>query len=266
MTTTTAEPPTDSLAPAGRTAAGRVLAVLGAFDYQHRLLSLSEIARRGELTLPTAHRLVAELVSFGALERGHDGRYGVGLRLLELSALAPRGLQLREIAFPFLSHLHRTTGGNVHLGVRDGSEVVYVDTMRSRLRHPITSRVGDRWPLHATGTGLVLLAHAGQDVQDEVLSAPLERFTPKTVVDPGELRRILTQIRRTGVAVAHGQITLPNTVVAVPVLAISGEVTAAISVVVESERARPRELEIALREVSRAISRSLKAANGVHTG
>jgi DNA-binding IclR family transcriptional regulator len=244
------------------TAAGRVLSVLDAFGPRHRELSLSEIARRANLTLPTAHRLVRELVDFGALERDADGRYAVGLRLLELSALAPRGLGLREVAFPYLDDLHQTTRGNVHLAVRDGVEVVYIETMRVRMRHPISSRVGDRWPLHVSGTGLVLLAYSDPDFQDMVLARPLEKFTELTVVDPRELRRKLAQIRRTGVAVARGQITLPDLVVAVPVHGPDGEAIAAISVVVEAERARPRELAAALKQVARAITRSLSARAG----
>jgi DNA-binding IclR family transcriptional regulator len=248
---------------AHRTAAGRMLAVLNAFDSRHPLLSLSEIARRGALTLPTAHRLVGELVAFGALERAPDGRYGVGLRLLELSALAPRGLQLREAAFPHLDALRRSTGGNVHLGVRDGSEVVYVDAMRTRTRHQITSRVGDRWPMHVTGTGLVLLAYADPALQEKVLNGQLERFNDKTIVDPHELRRALAEVRRTGVAVAHGQISPHHTAVAVPVRDGTGDVCAAISVVVETEvvvetgHAHPRRLGTVLEQASRSITRSM---------
>ncbi|MEU6645564.1 IclR family transcriptional regulator [Saccharomonospora sp. NPDC046836] len=242
-----------------RTAAGRVLAVLDAFGPRHRALSLSEISRRAGLTLPTAHRLVRELVGWGALERGEDGRYSVGLRLLELSALAPRGLELREIAFPYLEDLHQITKGNVHLGVRDGLEVVYVEALRARVRNPVTSRVGDRWPMHATGTGLVLLAHAERDLQEQVLCSPLERFTPLTVVDPGQLRRKLAQVRQTGVAVARGLITLPDLVVAVPVPGPDGEVAAAISVVVEAAQAQPRQLAALLTQASRSIARAMSA-------
>jgi len=239
-----------------RTAAGRVLAVLDAFGPRHRVLSLSEIARRVGLTLPTAHRLVRELIGWGALERGDDGRYSVGLRLLELSALAPRGLELREIAFPYLDDLHQITRGNVHLGVRDGLEVVYVEAMRARV-HQVSSRVGDRWPMHVTGTGLVLLAHAEREVQEQVLQSRLARFTPLTVVDPAQLRRKLAQVRQTGVAVAHGQITLPHLVVAVPVTGPDGDVAAAISIVVPTRSARPRQLAALLTQASRSISRAI---------
>ncbi|MEJ2868783.1 IclR family transcriptional regulator [Actinomycetospora sp. OC33-EN08] len=242
-----------------RTAASRVLDVLGAFGPDHRALSLSEIARRAELSLSTTHRLVGELLSWGGLERGADGRFSVGLRLLELSALAPRGLGLREVAFPHLDDLHRATGGNVHLGVRDGHEVVYVEALRSRGTAQVSSRVGDRWPLHATGTGLVLLAHADPGDVDDVLARPLARYTARTSTDPEALRRHLARVRRDGVAVLRGQITDDAMAVAVPVRDRTGEVTAALSLVVRDDEAGPGGLPALLTAVAARIRRSLTA-------
>jgi DNA-binding IclR family transcriptional regulator len=243
-------------------AAGRLLAVLDAFGPQQRALSLSEIARRADLSLSTAHRLVCELARWGALERGPGGRYSIGLRLLELAALSPRGLGLREAAFPSLDELHHRTRGNVHLGVRDGIEVVYVETIRACATHPTNGRMGDRWPMHVTGTGLVLLAFGGRDLQERVLAGPLERITPLTVIDPAQLRRELAQIRRSGFAVARGRITLPDVVVAVPVYDQLGGVAAAISVVVEAERAQPLVLANMLTGASTAITRRLAPEPG----
>jgi len=125
-------------------AAGRLLAVLDAFGPRNRALSLSEISRRSGLSLSTAHRLVHELVSWGALERDPNGCYSIGVRLLELAALAPRGLDLREAAFPCLDELHHRTRGNVHLAVRDGMQVVYVEVIRACATHPTSGKAGDR--------------------------------------------------------------------------------------------------------------------------
>ncbi|MGB6456185.1 MAG: IclR family transcriptional regulator [Streptosporangiaceae bacterium] len=243
-------------------AAGRLLAVLDAFGPRSRALSLSEISRRSGLSLSTTHRLVHELLSWGALERDSGGRYSIGVRLLELAALAPRGLDLREAAFPILDDLHHRTRGNVHLGVRNGLEVVYVEAIRACATHPTSGRIGDRWPMHATGTGLVLLAFADRDLQEEALRRPLERFTPLTITDPAELRRKLAQVRQSGYAVAVGQITLPDLVVAVPVHDPFGDLAAAISVVVEAARAKPQVLVSMLGDASAEITRRLAAQSG----
>ena len=238
-------------------AAARLLAVLDAFGPRNRALSLSEISRRSGLSLSTAHRLVHELVLWGALERDPNGCYSIGVRLLELAALAPRGLDLREAAFPCLDELHHRTRGNVHLGVRDGMEVVYVEAIRACATHPTNGKIGDRWPLHATGTGLVLLAFADRELQEQALRRPLERYTPLTITDPAQLRRKLAQVRQSGYAVAVGQITLPDLVVAVPVHDPFGGLAAAISVVVEAARARPQALARLLTDTSTEITRRL---------
>jgi DNA-binding IclR family transcriptional regulator len=243
-------------------AAGRLLAVLDAFGPRNRALSLSEISRRSGLSLSTAHRLVHELVSWGALERDPNGCYSIGVRLLELAALAPRGLDLREAAFPCLDQLHHRTRGNVHLGVRDGMEVVYVEAIRACATHPTNGKAGDRWPLHATGTGLVLLAFADRELQEAAMRRPLERYTRLTVTDPAQLRRKLAQVRQSGYAVAVGQITLPDLVVAVPVHDPFGGLAAAISVVVEAARARPQALARMLTDASTEITRRLATQSG----
>lgn len=242
-------------------AAGRLLSVLDAFGPAHPALTLSEISRRAGLSLSTAHRLVRELSDWGALERDDSGRYALGLRLLELAALAPRGLHFREAAYPVLDKLAHRTQGNVHLGVRDDLEVIYIESLRATATHPTNSRIGDRWPMHATGTGLVLLAYSDAELQERALRGPLKRYTSMTVTDPRELRRLLALVRQCGVAVAQGTITLPDLVVAAPVYDQSGTVAAAISVVVEAKDARPKQLAGMLVEASAAITRRLERSS-----
>jgi DNA-binding IclR family transcriptional regulator len=242
------------------TAAGRTLAVLAAFSPDHAWLSLSDISRRTGLSLTTTHRLVGELRQWGALERGADGRYGIGLRLLELGACAPHGLQLRELALPFLDDLHHATRANIHLAVRDGHDVVYVEALRARGAIRVMSRLGGRWPLHATGTGQVLLAYASREVQDEVLASPLRRFTANTITDVDQLRRVLAEVRHTGVAIAENQLPPVGALaVAVPVRGPGDEVVASLGVTVQRDSAKSHALIPVLAASARGISRALGA-------
>lgn len=241
----------------GDTVTARVLAVLAAFDAEHTELTLTEIARRAALPLTTAHRLVGELAGWGALERADDGRYRVGLRLWEVGALAPRGLGLRESALPFLEDLVEVTRQNVQLAVLDGRDAVYVERLSGRGAVNVITRVGGRLPLHATGVGLVLLAHASPELQEQVLSGRLHRYTAKTLCRPDDLRRALADVRRTGVAVSDGQIELVALSVAAPVHGPRGEVVAALSVVVPAECGDARPYVPVVRAAARGISRAL---------
>lgn len=87
--------------------------MLDAFSAQRRALTLSEIARRAGMPLSTAHRLLQDLGAWGAVERGEDRQYRIGLRLWEFGALAPRGQGLRERTLPFLEDLSQITKENV---------------------------------------------------------------------------------------------------------------------------------------------------------
>lgn len=244
----------------GASVTARVLGVLDAFGAAHPTLTLTELAGRADLPLSTAHRLVGELLAWGALERGGDGRYRIGLRLWEVGSLAPRSLGLRESAMPFLTDLYEVTGENVQLAVLDGRDAVYVERLSGRGAVNVISRVGGRLPLHATGVGQALLAHASSDLQEQVLASPLRRYTTRTVGDPDELRRVLAAVRRTGVAVCDGQIELVALSVAAPVHGRRGEVVAAVSVVVPSAGSDARTYVPAVRAAARGISRTLAPA------
>ncbi|MFC4015900.1 IclR family transcriptional regulator [Nonomuraea purpurea] len=235
MTLTSAATFTSSRQPdPTRSVASRVLSVLDAFSGECRRLTVSDISRRTGMPLTTAHRLVGELVSWGALERDRDGRYQIGLHLWEVAVLAPRGLGLREVAMPYLEDLFAATRQHVQLAVLDGLDVVYIERISSRDAIHVHSRVGGRWPAHATGVGLVLLANAPQTAQEQALSGPLAAFTSKTIVDPGALRRMLAEVRRTGYALSDRQVTLDAVSVAAPIRNAAGEVVAALSVVVRA--------------------------------
>ncbi len=237
----------------------KLLGVLAAFGPDRPALTVTDLSRRSRLPLTTAHRLVGELTRWGALERGADGRYRIGLRMVEIAALCPRGVGLRDVALPYLEDLYEATHQNIQLAVRDGLEAVFVERIAGRHAIAVHSRVGARWPLHATGVGLALLAHAPQDVQEEVLAAPLAGFTSRTVVDQKALRRMLAEVRRTGLAVSDGQVTLDAYSVAAPVRGARDDVVAAGSIVVPADDPQRLAWGPAVRAAARGISRSLGA-------
>ncbi|NYJ74307.1 IclR family transcriptional regulator [Allobranchiibius huperziae] len=242
--------------PQQRSLSTRTMDVLAAFTADNPHLSLSDISRRAGLSLTTTHRIVADLAGWGALERGPDGRYDVGLRLFETAALAQRGPALREIALPYLEDLYEATHENVQLAVREGLEVVYIERIAGRDAVPVLTRVGGRFALHATGVGLVLLAFAPREIQERVLSEPLTTWTTQTISDPATLRATLADVRRSDHAVSRGQVTLDALSLACPVRGSDDEVVAAVSVVVQIDT-DPRGLLPALRAASRSISRAL---------
>lgn len=140
--------------------AGRVFSVLDAFVDAPVTLRLTEIARRTGLPVPTALRMVRELVAWGGLERGADGSYRLGTRIRTLGAAAPCPRGLLDTALPALRALTARTGGHADVVIPAGGTALCLVT-------------GARLPPHATAAGKVLLAHG-------LLTAPAaaERHTP----------------------------------------------------------------------------------------
>ncbi|CAJ1511198.1 MULTISPECIES: IclR family transcriptional regulator [Mycolicibacterium] len=241
----------------GATVASRLLAILAAFDERHRVLTLTDLARRTDVPVPTAHRLVGELVAGKALQRLDDGRYAIGPLLWEVGLLAPVSGPLRQLAEPYLHDVYAATKATVHLAVRDGDEVLFLHRMRGLASLPIVSSVGSRLPMHATGVGKVLLAYAPVDVQARVL-ADLTRITPHTVTQPQVLWSQLERVRRDGVATTSEEMSLGACSLAVPVRRSSdGQVVAAIGMVLPSLRRDRQRLQGALQVAAGGIGRRL---------
>ncbi|MFC7529841.1 IclR family transcriptional regulator [Actinoplanes sp. GCM10030250] len=248
----------------GASVTSRALDLLGAFDGAHRSLSLTDLARRAGLPLATAHRLVGELHRWGALTREPSGDYVIGRRIWQLGLLAPVQSGLRQAASPFLHDLYGTTLATVHLAVRDGIEVLYVERLAGHVSVPVVSRVGSRLPMHATGVGKVLLAYAPEEVRAEALGR-LVRITAYTVTQPARLLEQLRRVRAEGYATTGEEMSLGACSVAVPVRT-GDTVVAALGIVVPDLRRQLPRLVSALQVASNGIGRTLTASTGWNQG
>src|SRR5262249_43374671 len=107
------------------TVLGKALGILRAFGPADSVLPLAELVRRTDLPKGTVHRVAKDLVHHRLLDKtAHGYRLSGGLFELGLRAAAER--TLLELAMPFLQDLYERTHETVHLGVREGHEVVYI--------------------------------------------------------------------------------------------------------------------------------------------
>jgi DNA-binding IclR family transcriptional regulator len=233
----------------------RGLEILECFSGPASEQSIRSICRTTGLPPATVHRMLAILVEWGGVERVARGRYRLGLKLWHLGAGVPQARRLRDIALPFLEDLYEVTHEVVHLGVRDGQCLLYVEKLSGRQSVHASSIVGLRLPLHATGPGKVLLAYAEPGLLEEIIDHGLDQLTPRTITEPGQLKRAMAEVRRTGVAVSRSESSLGTASVAAPIFAPDGKVVASVSVVVPEPRLEPPVLIPLVQTVARAISR-----------
>ena len=150
--------PHRSMPPAPRQAARRVAAVSRALAVMDALaaggeLGTNEIARRTGVNASTVSRLLATLASAGYVDQAANGRYRLGIRLVQLGNAVVDRLDLRELAGPSSSGSSSGVGETATLSVAGGYEAVTVDFVQSpssvqgvaQLGRPsVAARHGDR--------------------------------------------------------------------------------------------------------------------------
>lgn len=212
---------------------GRAAAVLDALAGS-RQLTLSEIVRSTGIPRSSAHRLLCNLVALRWLRRD-DGRYTLGAKMFELGSVARDHDRLYAAAIPAMCELSQKTGLTVHLGVREGIDVIYLERILGRVGAGLPSRIGGRRSAHSTGLGKVLLAHASESTLELLSARPLAKHTPFTVSSAAKLREELRRVRAAGVAVDRDETVLGLSCVGAAV-GPPGNVVGAISVAGPSAR------------------------------
>ncbi|MDX2848357.1 IclR family transcriptional regulator [Actinacidiphila glaucinigra] len=142
--------------------------------------------------------------------------------------------------------------------MRDHLDVVFLERLSAPGAPQADSRVGGRFGAFATGAGLVLLAHAPDEVREEYLSAPPRRYTSNTVTSPARLRSLLADVRREGYASSDRMVGPDVACVGAPIHGAGGSVVAALSIAFRAGSQSPQTLAPAVRAAARRVSRALR--------
>lgn len=224
---------------------------------------LAALADRARCTRTAGFRLLRTLEARGfAIQDEARGMWRLGARWGVLGRAAAEQGALEATAMPFLAALGKTCGENVYLRVRDGLEGETIAVYQADPGLRVYSEVGKRQPLHA-GSGRLLLAHAPEAVQTQVLAQRLPRFTPATRTDAGWIAADLQRIRTRGYLLTTDEVIAGAGTVAAPVRDASGQVVAVLSVSAPTMRMRPPRPRVLLPMVLDAaakLSRALGAA------
>lgn len=222
-------------------------------------LTLAQVADRTDRPKATLMRVLGTLVDQELLELRNDG-YQLGVACLTLGQAYLDRLDVRRVAAPHLVALSRRVNDTVHLGVRHGLVVVYIDKVEGESSVRMHSSIGATNPLACTGVGKAILAFAGDALLSQVLDAGVVRRTPNTLVTAAGLSKDLRDTRRRGFAVDHEENELGIRCVAAPVFDHTGEVAAAVSTSSPTFRFPKNEIVRrgrAVQETAGAVSRQL---------
>ncbi|TCS55265.1 IclR family transcriptional regulator [Primorskyibacter sedentarius] len=203
--------------------------ILECFDGGKTWLSLNEIDERANIGKSAAQRAVFTLHALGYIRKDEASkRYQISPKMLSLTRNFSSGHNVLEAGMAELLRFHEETGETVNIGERDGKELVCIARIPGR--HVVTINVGVGWrfPIYATGPGLVLLAYEPEEVARRILeSCDRVAYTKQTVTDLDELMDWLRQIRKDGFVIADQLLSDGEYSVAAPILGADGKILAA---------------------------------------
>lgn len=212
------------------------LEVLRCFDRTHPRLTLSEVAELTGMSAASARRALLTLHELGYLD--HDGRHfwmRPNVLLLARGYLTSRPTP--SLVQPMLDLLSERSRESASVGKLLEKDVIII--ARSTARRSLTSGlgIGSLLPVHASATGRVLLAALKpEEARRRIGKAALAALTPRTVTQPRAIERLVEAAREGGFALCDEEIEVGVRSMAVPVLDQHGNVTAALSIAMRTDR------------------------------
>jgi IclR family pca regulon transcriptional regulator len=228
----------------------RGLTVIRAFDAEHPVLSLSEVAAATGLSRAAARRFLHTLVHLGYMHN-NGGRFSLRPKILELGYAYLSSLTLPEVALPHLEELVEQVRESSSVSELDGEDVVYIARVPIKRIMRVTINVGTRFPAYATSMGRVLLAAQPDEWLDTYLSSvTLRGLTDHTITSPAGLRQELRKIRGRGWALVDQELEEGLRSLAAPIRDAKGTVIAAVNV---STHAGRRSMESVVQDMLRPL-------------
>ncbi|ABR47466.1 Transcriptional regulator IclR-like protein [Alkaliphilus metalliredigens QYMF] len=240
----------------------RALTILEVLSDSEDGLGITEISTKIVLHKSTVHRLLATLIYKGYVEQNEKtNKYKLTLKLFELGHKRIEKMDILSIAKPYLRQLMEKTNEVIHLVVREGAEIVYIDKVESENTIRMHSSIGKRSPAYCTSVGKAILAHLTEEEVEKVWRASeIRKLTKFTITDLDEMKQTLKGIREKGYSLDEQENELGVRCVGAPIFDYSGNVFAAISIsgpTIRVTKERAEEFTQWIIEYSQQISKEL---------
>jgi IclR family acetate operon transcriptional repressor len=235
--------------------------MLRAFHGAEEGLTSQELSQRARLPKASGHRLIQTLEDIGAVMRGPDGRYRLGMTLVSLSADVAVDDLLRETSLAPLKKISERLDLTVHMGLLEDGMVTHIAEVSDSTNFSAHTRIKPRRCAHCSALGKVLLAALAPEALEAFLqNGDLTAMTRNTIIDPRLLQEEIELVRARGYAIDDEESALGTRAIAVPICDSDGRAVAAISATDDAacmDDAQLREARRALLDAADTIGRKI---------
>jgi DNA-binding IclR family transcriptional regulator len=242
----------------------KALDLLNLFSQARPEIGLGEAVRLTGRDKATVHRHLTELEENGYLEQHPVTRaYRLGPALLRLAAVREACFPVRKLLQPIVARLAEETGELAHASLLHGdtlSPLIHADPRLHGIQ--VHFDEAELLPLHATSSGLAVLAFAPETLRQRVLQGALARHTDRTITAPDALAKMIETARQTGLARLEGAFDEAVCSQGAPLFGQGGSVIGALSVAVPESRATPEAMSSIATHLARAARDASQSLGG----
>ncbi|HAS40249.1 MAG TPA: IclR family transcriptional regulator [Microscillaceae bacterium] len=219
------------------------LNVITAFDHEHAAMTLTQVAKKLDLTRANARRILLTLEHLGFVSSVDGKLFSLTPKVLCLGYSYMSSLSYRELAQPYMEALAAEVNESCSMSVLDDREIVYVARVQTKRIMTIALGVGTRLPVQAASMGKVLLAGLEQEALQNLIKAlNFEAFTSHTLIDPKAFIAHIQEVRQQGWALSDQELEIGVRSVACPLKDKDGKTLAALNISGHASRVTKEEM------------------------
>lgn len=164
----------------------RAVQIIRAFEKSEEL-GVTEISKITGLHKSTAFNLISTLEKIGILTKNtYTGKYMLGMELFRLGTMV--NSNIRSICRPYLESLAEKYRETVNLVARNDGLVIYIEKIESSHSMRISTKEGQRLPLHVTAVGKAIMSTLTDDeIKDITKKVAFMKYTNFSVLSVEEL-------------------------------------------------------------------------------
>lgn len=206
------------------TALARGLNILKTLSESGSELTASEIAALTKLPQPTVWRLCHTMLKVGVLIQTSGDRFRPGLPLVRMAHSAISGLDVVNLARPYMQDMANEFHAACGLAVVNGKEVVFVERCESKNQLLLNLRVGSILRLGFSGLGWGYLAGLKKEERNKMVSEIEKDYPEEWASIRDAFKKAMLDYEKHGYILVAGLTHTAHSSIAIPLVLNDGSI------------------------------------------
>ena len=238
----------------------KLLQIMEALAKERLPVRLQDLSAQVNMSQSTVLRYLNALQSSNYVyQEESTSRYALTWKICGLSEHLNSNLGLRSITAPYITELVNKLNLGVCLVIEQDHDCVYLDCVDASPSFQHTfQRIGKRAPMHATGSGKLLLSQkTPSQLSDYLVLRGLPKFTDYTITSQDDFLAELKKVRESKMGMDNQECELGLICVSMPLYTYSGSIIAGLSVFGDSDKMTQERIHSEIAPLLRAATNEI---------